>query len=96
MTGRRSTLVLAILIGLATCSQALAQANPMDPMWRREPVCLFDFQVPSVMMSRGYRNAQVVDTIDTEHVRVVAENSTGRYQFVFDLCRGEIDERERL
>lgn len=97
MHSRVSRLMLAAAIVAAGIAPAVAQPNPMDPdMWRRQPTCVDSYYVPQVLTSRGYRNARVIDQIDTEHVKVIAENSQGKYLIVFNLCRAEIEDREAL
>jgi hypothetical protein len=85
------------LIALAAVAPALAQPNPQDEIWRRQPPpCLDAWDAPSVIGSRGYRNAKVIDRIDTERVQVVADSGANRYLLVFNLCRQEIEDREAL
>lgn len=99
MTNPFINMLGVVALGLsALATPAFAQGGmPDDEMFRRfPPPCLQAFDVPGVLVSRGYRNARVVDSLTVEKVQVIAANSTGQYLLTFNLCTQEIEDREAL
>lgn len=84
----------AVGLSALAASPGFAQM-PDDERFRRfPPPCLQSFDVPSVLMSRGYRNARVVGSAGTDKVEVIASSSGQQYLLTFNLCSAEIEDRE--